>query len=75
MHEKHNASMCATFETFERMRTYGLDCPAEEIGLLPEPERGDDDRLRYGYGEGDMIRLLWIRTMADAGIALDDAGV
>lgn len=41
-----------------------------EIGLLPEPERGSDDRRRYGYEE--MIRLLWIRKMADAGIALDD---
>lgn len=41
-----------------------------EIGLLPEPERGTDDRRRYGYD--DMIRLLWIRKMADAGIALDD---
>ena len=41
-----------------------------EIGLLPEPERGSDDRRRYGYDE--MIRLLWIRRMADAGIALDD---
>ncbi|MBM7387009.1 DNA-binding transcriptional MerR regulator [Clavibacter michiganensis] len=40
------------------------------IGLLPEPERGADDRRRYGYAE--MIRLLWIRRMADAGIALDD---
>lgn len=41
-----------------------------EIGLLPEPERGSDDRRRYGYAE--MIRLLWIRKMADAGVALDD---
>ncbi|MFI2291028.1 MerR family transcriptional regulator [Streptomyces niveus] len=41
-----------------------------EIGLLPEPERGGDDRRRYGYE--DMIRLLWIRRMADAGIALDE---
>ncbi|MFD0305909.1 MerR family transcriptional regulator [Streptomyces sp. NPDC127119] len=41
-----------------------------EIGLLPEPERGGDARRRYGYE--DMIRLLWIRRMADAGIALDD---
>ncbi|MFG2978386.1 MerR family transcriptional regulator [Streptomyces sp. NPDC048331] len=40
------------------------------IGLLPEPERGSDDRRRYGYD--DMIRLLWIRRMADAGIPLDD---
>jgi DNA-binding transcriptional MerR regulator len=40
------------------------------IGLLPEPERGSDDRRRYGYD--DMIRLLWIRRMADAGISLDD---
>ncbi|MCX4680805.1 MerR family transcriptional regulator [Streptomyces sp. NBC_01433] len=41
-----------------------------EIGLLPEPVRGGDDRRRYGYD--DMIRLLWIRKMADAGVALDD---
>lgn len=41
-----------------------------QIGLLPEPERGSDGRRRYGYDE--MIRLLWIRRMADAGIALDD---
>ncbi|MEU3622118.1 MerR family transcriptional regulator [Amycolatopsis coloradensis] len=41
-----------------------------EIGLLPEPERGGDGRRRYGYE--DMIRLLWIRKMADAGIALGD---
>lgn len=40
------------------------------LGLLPEPERGSDGRRRYGYE--DMIRLLWIRTMADAGIALSD---
>jgi len=41
-----------------------------EIGLLPEPVRGGDDRRRYGYE--DMIRLLWIRKMADAGIVLGD---
>lgn len=41
-----------------------------QIGLLPEPERGGDDRRLYGYGE--IVRLLWIRTMADAGIALGD---
>ena len=41
-----------------------------EIGLLPEPVRGSDDRRRYAYE--DMIRLLWIRKTADAGIALDD---
>ncbi|MFE0856929.1 MerR family transcriptional regulator [Streptomyces mutabilis] len=40
------------------------------IGLLAEPERGSDDRRRYGYD--DMIRLLWIRKMADAGVSLDD---
>lgn len=40
------------------------------IGLLAEPERGGDDRRRYGYD--DMIRLLWIRRMADAGIPLED---
>ncbi|MFD5299373.1 MerR family transcriptional regulator [Streptomyces mutabilis] len=40
------------------------------IGLLPEPERGSGDRRRYGYD--DMIRLLWIRRMADAGVSLDD---
>jgi len=42
----------------------------EQLGLLPAPERGGDGRRRYGYD--DMIRLLWIRTMADAGISLDD---
>ncbi|QQM38300.1 MerR family transcriptional regulator [Streptomyces liliifuscus] len=41
-----------------------------QIGLLPEPERGGDGRRRYGYD--DMIRLLWIRKMAEAGISLDD---
>ncbi|MBF4617875.1 MerR family transcriptional regulator [Clavibacter sp. VKM Ac-2873] len=41
-----------------------------QIGLIPEPERGADDRRRYGYA--DMVRLMWIRRMADAGIALDD---
>jgi DNA-binding transcriptional MerR regulator len=41
-----------------------------QIGLLQEPERGADGRRRYGYD--DMIRLLWIRRMADAGIGLDD---
>ncbi|WP_246669916.1 MerR family transcriptional regulator [Arthrobacter zhaoguopingii] len=41
-----------------------------QIGLLPEPERGSDGRRRYGYDE--MIWLLWIRKMTDAGIALDD---
>lgn len=41
-----------------------------DLGLLPEPVRGSDDRRLYG--NGDMIRLLWIRRMVDAGIALDD---
>ncbi|MFT7837096.1 MerR family transcriptional regulator [Saccharothrix sp. BKS2] len=41
-----------------------------QIGLLREPERGGDGRRRYGYD--DMIRLLWIRRMAEAGIRLDD---
>ena len=41
-----------------------------QIGLLPEPPRGADGRRRYGHEE--IVRLLWIRTMADAGIALDD---
>ncbi|MFD0416673.1 MerR family transcriptional regulator [Streptomyces sp. NPDC127108] len=41
-----------------------------QIGLLPEPERGGDGRRRYGYD--DMIRLLWIRKMAETGISLDD---
>ncbi|CAD5994582.1 MerR family transcriptional regulator [Agreia sp. COWG] len=41
-----------------------------QFGLLPERERGGDGRRRYGYEE--IIRLLWIRRMADAGIALDD---
>ncbi|MET9230141.1 MerR family transcriptional regulator [Lentzea sp. NPDC003310] len=41
-----------------------------QIGLLPEPERGADGRRRYG--NDDMIRLLWIRRMAETGIRLDD---
>ncbi|MDX3659129.1 MerR family transcriptional regulator [Streptomyces sp. ID05-26A] len=41
-----------------------------QIGLLQEPGRGTDGRRRYGYD--DMIRLLWIRRMAEAGIGLDD---
>jgi DNA-binding transcriptional MerR regulator len=41
-----------------------------QVGLLPEHERGGDGRRRYGYAE--IIRLLWIRRMADAGIALDN---
>ncbi|MHA7145001.1 helix-turn-helix domain-containing protein [Arthrobacter sp. TmT3-37] len=41
-----------------------------QIGLLPERERGGDGRRRYGYKE--IIRLLWIRRVADAGIGLDD---
>ncbi|WP_394618656.1 MerR family transcriptional regulator [Lentzea sp. JNUCC 0626] len=41
-----------------------------QIGLLREPERGADGRRRYGYD--DMIRLLWIRRMAEAGVGLDD---
>lgn len=41
-----------------------------QVGLLPERERGSDGRRRYGYAE--IIRLLWTRRMADAGIALDD---
>src|SRR5699024_8473730 len=40
-----------------------------ESGLLPEPERAGDDR-RYGYDE--VVRLLWIRRMIDAGMAADD---
>jgi len=43
-----------------------------EIGLLPEPGRGADDR-RYGHEE--MILLLWIRKMADAKMAVDDIRV
>jgi DNA-binding transcriptional MerR regulator len=41
-----------------------------QVGLLPERERGGDSRRRYGHEE--IIRLLWIRRMADAGVALDD---
>ncbi|MFE7129475.1 MerR family transcriptional regulator [Streptomyces sp. NPDC057638] len=41
-----------------------------DMGLIPEPGRGGDGRRRYGFH--DVVRLLWIRRMADAGIALDD---
>lgn len=40
-----------------------------QVGLLPEPERGGDDRRRYGYE--DIVRLLWIRRMTEAGLSLD----
>ncbi|TWX39966.1 MerR family transcriptional regulator [Frigoribacterium sp. ACAM 257] len=40
------------------------------LGLLPEPERDGGGRRRYDYDA--MIRLLWIRKMTDAGIALGD---
>ncbi|MEU5809282.1 MerR family transcriptional regulator [Streptomyces sp. NPDC047718] len=40
------------------------------MGLIPEPGRGGDGRRRYGFQ--DVVRLLWIRKMADAGIALHD---
>ncbi|PJE96455.1 MerR family transcriptional regulator [Streptomyces carminius] len=41
-----------------------------QIGLLPEPGRGTDDRRRYGYE--DIVRLLWIRRMTETGLSLDD---
>ncbi|MET4925359.1 MerR family transcriptional regulator [Streptomyces sp. PSRA5] len=41
-----------------------------DVGLIPEPGRGGDGRRRYGLQ--DVVQLLWIRRMADAGIALDD---
>lgn len=37
-----------------------------EIGLLPEPVSSGDDRC-YGYDE--VIQLLWIRRMVDAGFS------
>ncbi|KAD3632934.1 MerR family transcriptional regulator [Arthrobacter yangruifuii] len=40
------------------------------IGLLPEPEQGSEGHRQYGYD--DMIRLLWIRKMVDAGMGMDD---
>ena len=40
-----------------------------QVGLLAERERGSDGRRRYGHAE--IIRLLWIRRMSNAGIALD----
>ncbi len=42
----------------------------QALGLLPEPERDGGGRRRYDYDA--MIRLLWIRKMTDAGIALGD---
>ena len=41
-----------------------------QIGLLPEPQQGSDGRRLHGYDE--VIRPLWIRKTADAGIALGD---
>lgn len=42
----------------------------ETLGLLPELTRGGDGRRRFG--QDDVIRLLWIRKMTEAGIALGD---
>ncbi|GAA2074020.1 MerR family DNA-binding transcriptional regulator [Microbacterium hatanonis] len=42
----------------------------EQIGLLPEPERTSNGRRLYSYEV--VVRLFWIRKMADAGIALND---
>ena len=42
----------------------------QRIGLLAESAQGSDSGGRYGYE--DMIRLLWIRKMADAAMAVDD---
>jgi DNA-binding transcriptional MerR regulator len=42
----------------------------QQIGLLAEPVQNSDDPRLYGYKE--IIRLLWIRAMADAGVAPDD---
>ncbi|MCQ2002199.1 MerR family transcriptional regulator [Arthrobacter zhaoxinii] len=41
-----------------------------ESGLLPETARDGEGHRRYGYE--DMIRLLWIHKMLDAGMAVDD---
>jgi DNA-binding transcriptional MerR regulator len=38
-------------------------------GLLSEPTRGIDGHRYYGYE--DLIQLLWIRKIADAGMALE----
>ena len=43
-----------------------------EIGLLPEPERDGDGNGNRRYRYEDMIRLLWIRRMVDAGIGVED---
>lgn len=40
-----------------------------QLGLLPELEPGEDEGQ---YGHRDVIRLLWIQKMADAGTALGD---
>jgi DNA-binding transcriptional MerR regulator len=39
-----------------------------DLGLLPEPEQGGNDR----YGHEDVVRLLWVHRMVDAGMAVDD---
>ncbi|MET9322425.1 MerR family transcriptional regulator [Streptomyces sp. NPDC003038] len=41
-----------------------------QVGLLPEPERGPDGRRRYEYD--DIVRILWVRRMAELGMTLDD---
>ncbi|MFD3544047.1 MerR family transcriptional regulator [Streptomyces sp. NPDC058655] len=39
-------------------------------GLLPEPGRGPDGRR--GYGRQDVVRMLWLRRMAELGTAPDE---
>ena len=41
----------------------------------PNPSGALTTAVGYGYGYEGLIRLLWIRQMADAGIALDDIRV
>jgi DNA-binding transcriptional MerR regulator len=59
--------------TISRLATYaGVTVRAvrhyHQIGLLPEPER---DRSGYRtYDAGDVVRLIRIRTLADAGVPL-----
>ncbi len=44
--------------------------PHHQIGLLPGREHSRDGRRRHEHD--DVIRMLWIRRMADAGITLDN---
>ncbi|MGW0366017.1 MerR family transcriptional regulator [Streptomyces sp. NPDC002990] len=60
------AAAALTGTTARTLRHY------HEAGLLPEPERGPDGHRRYAYD--DIVRILWVRRMAELGMRTRDLG-